>query len=471
MESGVGNCSGKGGASGPALPLIIFNCCKRESHTPNQGFKHMVRRFRGSYRTLSNKEEISLQVFNDGVLIIFGCPKEKFTPDEVEAIWGYVRGGGCLLFLSSSGGDGHQKTNVNDIIQEYGITINSDCLIRTAQEKYLHPKEVYLTDSCLCKELNNFGKSGVKRVEETPHSSPDSNRMNLQDFDNRGGDKDFHLVYPHGPTLTVQAPAAAILSSGMIAYPVNRPIGAIWEGPKGQGRIAVLGSVTAFEDIWLEKEDNSKLLDFLLLWLTRQTSIEVEKLSSEELETGDVEHVPSIGALASSLRCCLQEAEELPKDFTRLVDDKLFEYHTNLTPEVVKLYKKLGVKHTPLTLIAPQFEMPTPPLQPAVFAPALRELPPPALDLFDLDECLASPASHLAQLTNKCKGADKEDLNYYITKGASYVGLTPEIVGVAAESGSREAGMAYLSFLFKEIVSMKRRRTGSDPCHSENIEE
>lgn len=51
--------------------------------------------------------------------------------------------------------------------------------------------------------------------------------------------------------------------------------GAIWEGPKGQGRIAVLGSVTAFEDIWLEKEDNSKLLDFLLLWLTRQTSIEV----------------------------------------------------------------------------------------------------------------------------------------------------------------------------------------------------
>lgn len=45
--------------------------------------------------------------------------------------------------------------------------------------------------------------------------------------------------------------------------------------------------------------------------------------------------------------------------------------------------------------------MPTPPLQPAVFAPALRELPPPALDLFDLDECLASPASHLAQLTNK----------------------------------------------------------------------
>ncbi|KAG6544255.1 hypothetical protein Mapa_014258 [Marchantia paleacea] len=154
MESGVGTGGGKGGASGPALPLIIFNCCKRESHTPNQGFKHMVRRFRGSYRTLSNKEEISVQVFNDGVLIIFGCPKEKFTPDEVEAMWGYVRGGGCLLFLSSSGGDGRQKTNVNDIIQEYGITINSDCLFCSSKEKREEPFQGRLAQ-------NNMSSAGL----------------------------------------------------------------------------------------------------------------------------------------------------------------------------------------------------------------------------------------------------------------------------------------------------------------------
>lgn len=53
----------------------------------------------------------------------------------------------------------------------------------------------------------------------------------------------------------------------------------------------------------------------------------------------------------------LQEAEELPKDFTKLVDDKLFEYHTNLIPSVISLYKRLGVKHTPLTLITPQVSM------------------------------------------------------------------------------------------------------------------
>jgi intraflagellar transport protein 52 len=42
------------------------------------------------------------------------------------------------------------------------------------------------------------------------------------------------------------------------------------------------------------------------------------------------------------------------------------------------MYDKLSVKKAPLSLIAPQFETPLPPLQPAVFPPALREPPPPA---------------------------------------------------------------------------------------------
>ena len=42
-----------------------------------------------------------------------------------------------------------------------------------------------------------------------------------------------------------------------------------------------------------------------------------------------------------------------------------------------------------------------PKCQLAVFPPSLREPPPPALDLFDLDDCFASPEERLAQLTNK----------------------------------------------------------------------
>ena len=58
----------------------------------------------------------------------------------------------------------------------------------------------------------------------------------------------------------------------------------------------------------------------------------------------------------------------------------------DLIPDAIKLYTQVGVKHEPLTLIPPQFETPMPALQAAVFPPTLKELPPPSLDLYDLDE-------------------------------------------------------------------------------------
>ncbi len=77
-------------------------------------------------------------------------------------------------------------------------------------------------------------------------------------------------------------------------------------------------------------------------------------------------------------------------------------------PEAVDLYDRMRVKHEPLRLIAPQFEAPLPPLQAAVFPPILREPPPPALDLFDLDEHFASERVRLAHLANKCNDDDIE---------------------------------------------------------------
>lgn len=38
-----------------------------------------------------------------------------------------------------------------------------------------------------------------------------------------------------------------------------------------------------------------------------------------------------------------------------------------------------------------------------VFPPAFRELPPPPLELFDLDDTFSSEKARLAEITNKCK--------------------------------------------------------------------
>merc|ERR1712225_208341 len=135
-------------------------------------------------------------------------------------------------------------------------------------------------------------------------------------------------------------------------------------------------------------------------------------------------HVPNTQGLAMNLKSCLQENEQLPRDFTQLFDDTLFKFSMDLVPEAIQLYKQLGVKHEPLTLIPPQFETPMPPLQPAVFPPCLREPPPPALDLFDLDEQFASERVRLAQLTNKCV---VDDLDFYVRQAGDILGVTERL--------------------------------------------
>ena len=71
------------------------------------------------------------------------------------------------------------------------------------------------------------------------------------------------------------------------------------------------------------------------------------------MDISEYQHVPDITALADRLRSCLQESDDLPKDFTTLFNDGLFKFDTNLIPEALQLYKSLGMKHEPISLIPP----------------------------------------------------------------------------------------------------------------------
>ncbi len=50
-------------------------------------------------------------------------------------------------------------------------------------------------------------------------------------------------------------------------------------------------------------------------------------------------YLPDVHSLAEQLRSCLQESESIPSDFTKLFDDTLFKFDTNLIPEAVALYE------------------------------------------------------------------------------------------------------------------------------------
>lgn len=112
-----------------------------------------------------------------------------------------------------------------------------------------------------------------------------------------------------------------------------------------------------------------------------------------------------------------------------------------------RAHEELNVKHEPLQLVQPQFEMPLPALQPAVFPPSFRELPPPPLELFDLDETFSSEKARLAQITNKCTD---EDLEFYVRKCGDILGVTSKL------PKDQQDAKHILEHIFFQVVEFKK---------------
>ena len=177
------------------------------------------------------------------------------------------------------------------------------------------------------KVKENDAKGGAKFAKRYKDTKDD-----LQNRDENGGLK---FVYPYGATMTVRKPSHAILSSGPISYPANTPVGAFYMSPK-RGKLFVLGSMMFFEDEFFEKEDNQKIQEAIFKWLLTDGDAEFEKNVKEDPDLADqYHHVPDVTALADRLRSCLQESDELPRDFTTLFNDKLYRFDTDLIPEAI----------------------------------------------------------------------------------------------------------------------------------------
>lgn len=336
------------------------------------------------------------------------------------------------------------------------MSVNSDSVTRSVYYKYLHPKEVFIAEGVLVPDLARkkntvqLGANKNKNNAAAAASAPANTRGGKQ------ADKEvpkFAYVYPYGASLNVQRPSIPILSSGPVSYPMNRPLAAIWEAETvtrtRRGRMVVLGSVEIFGDDWLDKEDNSKLADILVSWLLDELELDVNRDRNDK-EIADYAPVPNLESVAAVLKPCLQGLDELPRDFTRLFDLDMFGFDFKLVPEAVAMYKTLSVPHEPLSLIPPNFECPLPKLQIAVFPPAMREPPPPALDQFDLDEHFAKENIRLAQLTNKCSPGE-EDLEYFVAEAG-------EILGVVQHLAYGERSAKHILFhIFKQIVDCKKQ--------------
>lgn len=78
---------------------------------------------------------------------------------------------------------------------------------------------------------------------------------------------------------------------------------------------------------------------------------------------------PDTTILAENIRGCLQESTDdsfMYSDYIHLFNQKLYSLNMKCVPKVLEAYESMKIKHEPLKLIPPQFDLPLPPLQPAV---------------------------------------------------------------------------------------------------------
>jgi len=72
-----------------------------------------------------------------------------------------------LFFMFNEGGETKNNSNLNYLLEQFGISVNSDCVVRTAYQKYFHPKENLIQAGILDKEIvriaNNQQKENQKQ--------------------------------------------------------------------------------------------------------------------------------------------------------------------------------------------------------------------------------------------------------------------------------------------------------------------
>ncbi|GAB1601950.1 intraflagellar transport protein 52 homolog [Argonauta hians] len=413
--------------------LILFNTCKDELFSLGRGFKTLSRKLRADWRFQNNKDTISDEKLAGARVFVLAAPREKFTQEEFNTMKRYISKGGNVFVMLGEGGEERYENNINFLLEEYGIMVNNDSVVRTSYHKYFHPKEALVQNGILNRAISQAaGKLSSSGL--------------MSDSDNGNNSQALSFLYPYGATLNVIAPAVSILSSGTVSFPLNRPVCALYSCVQSKGKLAVLGSVHMFNDNYIEKEENLKILEVLLSFLTTN-NIKLNQIDADDPDISDYNVLPQMSTLSEELKTCLQETDDIPRDIASLFDNTLYKLDTSLIPTAIRAYNELHVKHDTLALITPQFETPLSPLQPALFPVEFREPPPPSLDLFDLDEQFSSEKARLAQLTNKCTDTD---LEYYIRECGDILGVTTKL------SSETKDAKHILEYVFLRLVEFKK---------------
>ncbi|XP_032691249.1 intraflagellar transport protein 52 homolog [Odontomachus brunneus] len=403
--------------------VVIFDVSKNE-RKPNDEFKVLQRKLKAKWKFIENNEVISQESLTNAKVLVLAGPLGKFTELEMNSIRTFLNSSGNVLVTLGEGGENKSNTNINFLLEEFGIMVNNDSVARMSYSQTMHPKESLIRQGLSNKSI--FLKNHNEYI----------------------GAK---FLYPYGATLNVVQPSVVALSSGSVAVPMNRPICAYHCMKNGGGKLVVLGSSRMLTDTYIEKENNDALREMIFDFFELDVA-ETVNPHTDDVDFWEYNFVPDITQHADNPKVCTQDLDniDIPREYTKLFKHHFYSINLNMIPACIKAYEALGVKHEPLSLISPHFEAPLPPTQASIFPPSFQELPPPALELFDLDEAFSSDLLKLSQLTNKYTAtkdlSGNKELDHYIREFGSIIRINNTDTHTAKE---------VLHSVFQKICSYK----------------
>ncbi|OWA52272.1 putative Intraflagellar transport protein 52-like protein [Hypsibius exemplaris] len=404
---------------------IIFSCGQGEKNTPDSGYRLLAKRLRQTWAVESSKNIFANDLLSRCRLVVFAGSQKKFTAKEFADLRQYLKLGGYLVVLLGS--DETVESNLNYLLEEYGMTVNSDSVIRSTFKKYFIPKEALITDGYL---------------QRTTTSN--------NTVQNQGG-----FLFPYGSTMKVKSPAIPLLITGSACHPMQKPICGFYadpQSPKG-GRILTISSVQIFHDGFIEKEENLTLVDRLFGLILAE---KLPRVLPDESDVPESEPIVDIAEIASRVTPVLERfggvvygsgnssgngsVNGLVGSGNGLVGSgngsagnlkRVYETDCDAPSmakiaEVLQAFREVGAENEPLSLVAPKFDGVYPSMQPAVYPPTFDDLPRPQLEMFDFNKEFVAGREKLNHVVLDHRNAD--DLTVYINKITTALSLGPQSI-------------------------------------------
>jgi hypothetical protein len=222
------------------------------------------------YSIVSNIEfPITFRQLSHYDIVIFACPdRSKVREFEIQEILRYVKNGGAIVVMASSGGDKGRMTNLNDLCTKFGIEFNNDQVFD---------------------DQHNYGIRNLA-ISTAFEDHPLTKGLEL-------------VIIPSSCSLTVKEKATGIILTDADAEPPNVAVIAVSE--YGFGRVIVVGSYDTFRDnirAGIQVIQHRILLENMLNWAVQDKALSQILFAFSLLrlkEKKEVKTAPSI--LSSSL--------------------------------------------------------------------------------------------------------------------------------------------------------------------------